>query len=165
MLVLSGGQSAQRNDNYCCQRKSHLLFSLRQPAAEAVAMIDTSKPVLVVDDFVTMTRIAENFLRKCGFTQIDQVHNVESALKLLAGKEYLFVLADVEMQGRSGIELLRLVKSNPKLREVRVIMTSARLASPAIALAKTIGADGFLVKPFAVTALNDTLTGIFSQKR
>ena len=70
-------------------------------------MVDYVDPVLVVDDLNTMTRIVDGMLRKCGFANIDQVHDGPTALQKLREKSYLFVVSDREMPGMNGLELAR----------------------------------------------------------
>lgn len=46
-------------------------------------MVDYVDPVLVVDDLNTMTRIVDGMLRKCGFSNVEQVHDGPTALQKL----------------------------------------------------------------------------------
>jgi hypothetical protein len=46
-------------------------------------LVDFVDPVLVVDDLNTMTRIVDGMLRKCGFANVDQVHDGPTALHKL----------------------------------------------------------------------------------
>jgi len=81
--------------------------------------------VLVVDDLNTMTRIVYGMLRKCGFANVDQVHDGPTALQKLREKSYLFVVGDREMPGMNGLELAREIRADPKIRNVPLVIMSA----------------------------------------
>jgi CheY-like chemotaxis protein len=63
-----------------------------------------------------MTRIVDGMLRKCGFANVDQVHDGPTALQKLREKSYLFVVSDREMPGMNGLELAREIRADPKIR-------------------------------------------------
>jgi Response regulator receiver domain len=60
--------------------------------------LNTSLPVLVVDDSPTMTQIISDLVRKVGFTDVDIAHDGHSALDQLRHRQYGLVLSDWEMQ-------------------------------------------------------------------
>jgi two-component system, chemotaxis family, chemotaxis protein CheY len=88
-------------------------------------LVDYVDPVLVVDDLNTMTRIVDGMLRKCGFTNVEQVHDGQTALQKLREKSFLFVVTDREMPGMNGLELVREIRADPKIRNVPLVIMSA----------------------------------------
>jgi two-component system chemotaxis response regulator CheY len=108
--------------------------------------MDTSLPVLVVDDSPTMTTIISNLVRKVGFTEVDIAHDGGSALDHLRQKQYGLVLSDWEMQPMSGEELFKEMRQDRKIGNIPIILITATAGRGASWLA---GAAAYLHKPFS----------------
>ena len=121
-------------------------------------MVDYVDPVMVVDDLNTMTRIVDGMLRKCGFSNVEQVHDGPTALQKLREKPFLFVVSDREMPGMNGLELVREIRSDPKIRTVPVVIMSASSDAKHAEAAIAAGANFFMTKPFNLTTLKDVVT-------
>jgi two-component system chemotaxis response regulator CheY len=128
------------------------------PDGGGLTLVDYVDPVLVVDDLNTMTRIVDGMLRKCGFTNIDQVHDGPTALQKLREKSYLFVITDREMPGMNGLELAREIRADPKIRSVPLVIMSASSEAQHAEAAMAAGANFFMTKPFNLTTLKDVIT-------
>jgi CheY-like chemotaxis protein len=59
------------------------------------------------------------------------------------------VLLDVQMPGKSGLEVLQLVKADPSLAATRVILLTAKAQESDIEMGLIAGADFYLTKPFS----------------
>jgi len=59
------------------------------------------------------------------------------------------VLLDVQMPGRSGLDVLRLIKADPTLAATRVILLTAKAQEADIEAGLIAGADFYLTKPFS----------------
>jgi CheY-like chemotaxis protein len=59
------------------------------------------------------------------------------------------IVLDMMMPGRSGIEVLEELRSDPRLGETRVVMLTARAQAADREAASRAGADYFLTKPFS----------------
>ena len=121
-------------------------------------MVDYVDPVLVVDDLNTMTRIVDGMLRKCGFTNIETAHDGPTALQKLREKSFLFVITDREMPGMNGLELVREIRADPKIRSVPLVIMSASSEAQHSEAAMAAGANFFMTKPFNLTTLKDVIT-------
>jgi two-component system chemotaxis response regulator CheY len=110
---------------------------------------------MILDDLNTMTRIVDSMLRKCGFTNTDQVHDAATALQMLRNQSYLFVISDREMPGMTGVDFVREVRADSKISFVPIIMMSASSSSKLAEEAIAAGANAFLTKPFTINALRD----------
>jgi two-component system chemotaxis response regulator CheY len=128
------------------------------PDGGELTLVDYVDPVLVVDDLNTMTRIVDGMLRKCGFANIDQVHDGPTALQKLREKSYLFVVSDREMPGMNGLELAREIRADPKIRNVPLVIMSASSEPKHAEDAIAAGANFFMTKPFNLTTLKDVIT-------
>lgn len=81
--------------------------------------------ILVVDDFSTMRRIVKNLLKELGFANVQEAKDGVEALKKLRADTYDLVVSDWNMPNMTGIELLREIRADTKLRHLPVLMVSA----------------------------------------
>ena len=116
--------------------------------------MNTSLPVLVVDDFRTMTLLITDFIRKIGFTDVDVVHDGHSALDRLRQKKYGLVLSDWEMQPMSGEELFKEMRQDKMIGNIPIIVITATARRGASWLA---GAAAYLHKPFSESDLRTVI--------
>ena len=77
-------------------------------------------------------------------TVADGAEAIEAARRLRPA----LILTDVMMPGLDGFGLLRAVRNSPELRDIPVIMLSARAGEEARIEGLDAGADDYLVKPF-----------------
>jgi len=59
------------------------------------------------------------------------------------------VLLDVQMPERTGIEVLRSIKSDPRLRATKVILLTSKAQESDVEAGLIAGADFYLTKPFS----------------
>ena len=119
--------------------------------------MDTSLPVLVVDDSRTMTTIISRLVRDIGFTDVDAVHDGPAALDRLRQKKYGLLLSDWEMAPMNGTELTERVRKDPLNMTIPIIMITAKGDADIAWLA---GADGYLTKPFKANDLKEKIEEI-----
>ena len=125
--------------------------------------MDKNMKILIVDDFSTMRRIIKNLLRDLGFTNTTEADDGNSALPLLQGTKFDFLITDWNMPGMTGIELLKAVRANPKLASLPVLMVTAEAKREQIVEAAQAGVNGYVVKPFTAAALKDKIEKIFER--
>src|SRR4029079_13804433 len=123
-----------------------------------MVLVDDVDPVLVVDDLNTMTRIVDGMLRKCGFTNVEQGHDGPTPLQKTREKPFLFMMTDREMPGMNGLELVREIRADPKIRNVPIVIMSASSEAQHAEAAIAAGANFFMTKPFNLTTLKDVIT-------
>jgi DNA-binding response OmpR family regulator len=83
----------------------------------------------------------------------EEVADGEAALERLRASPPGLLVLDSMLPGRSGIDVLREMRADPKLRDVPVLMLSAWQSSEDIDSAIEAGANSFLGKPFRVEEL------------
>src|ERR1700730_13221987 len=98
--------------------------------------VDLSMPILVVDDYNTMLRIIRNLLKQLGFENVDDATDGSAALAKLRAKRYGVVTADWNMEPRTGYDLLREVRADPKLLNTPFIMVTAESKTANVIAAK-----------------------------
>ena len=119
--------------------------------------------ILIVDDFSTMRRIIKNLLRDLGFTNTVEADDGTTALPILQGGTIDFLVTDWNMPGMTGIELLRAVRTDEKLKTIPVLMVTAEAKRDQIIAAAQAGVNGYVVKPFTAVALKEKIEKIFER--
>jgi len=110
---------------------------------------------LVVDDFSTMRRVVRGLLKEIGFDDVEEADDGVAALAKLKSQPFDFVICDIGMPIMSGIDLLRMVRTDAALRQIPMLMVTAEARKEDIVLAVQNGAAGYLVKPFTKEALEE----------
>ncbi|MBC8546642.1 response regulator transcription factor [Clostridiaceae bacterium NSJ-31] len=106
--------------------------------------------ILVVEDERDMNRLIVKTLKKAGYT-VDGCYNGEEAQLHLLGAQYDAILLDVMMPKMNGYELLQ--KLRAKGMNTPVLFLTARDAVEDRVKGLDLGADDYLVKPFAFDEL------------
>jgi len=105
-----------------------------------------SKRVLVVDDSDFMRMMQESILTRQGHVVL-QAEDGQKCLDILQKETVDVCVLDIGMPCMDGIEVLRRIKeTQPKLK---VVMLSARCSAATVRQTLELGADAFIVKPFA----------------
>ncbi|MGX5913406.1 chemotaxis response regulator CheY [Aliidiomarina sp. Khilg15.8] len=125
--------------------------------------MDKSMKILVVDDFSTMRRIIKNLLRDLGFQNIDEADDGTTALPMLQGGSFDFVVTDWNMPGMQGIDLLRAIRADEELKSIPVLMVTAEAKREQIIEAAQAGVNGYIVKPFTAATLKEKLDKVFER--
>ena len=126
-------------------------------------MVDANMKFLVVDDFSTMRRIVRNLLKELGFTNVQEAEDGVDALNKLRGEDFDFVVSDWNMPNMTGIDLLRAIRADAKLKHLPVLMVTAEAKRENIIEAAQAGASGYVVKPFTAGTLDEKLRKIFEK--
>ncbi len=125
-----------------------------------MAAIDMNMSVLIVDDYKTMLRIIRNLLKQLGFNNVDESTDGSAALQKLRDKTYGLVISDWNMEPMSGLQLLKELRADVKLKEVPFIMITAESKSENVIAAKEAGVSNYIVKPFNAATLKGKLTAV-----
>ena len=130
-------------------------------------MPDLSLPVLVVDDFATMTRIMTNLLNQIGFQDVDTCLGGEEALAKVASRKYGLILCDLEMEPMNGAEFARRVRSGPPPSDCPILIATASRESAAQCVRDGVHelVNGFILKPFKPADLQAKLLEIDEKLR
>ena len=120
--------------------------------------------VLLADDSPHAQRMGERILREEGF-EVLSVTDGEAALSQLTEFDPDLLLADAFLPRRSGFDICREIKGNPKLKHVRVILTAGVLEPLDETEAARAGSDGLLKKPFEASAVLETIKPLLESAR
>ncbi|MBS0182829.1 MAG: chemotaxis response regulator CheY [Nitrospira sp.] len=117
--------------------------------------------ILVVDDMVTMRRIVKNILKQLGFANVEEAENGQEALQKLRADTYGFIVSDWNMPVMTGIDMLRAIRADEKLKTTPVLMVTAEAQQSNLVEAVKAGVSNYIVKPFTAETLQEKIAKIF----
>jgi two-component system chemotaxis response regulator CheY len=127
------------------------------------AILNKNMKILIVDDFSTMRRIVKNLLRDLGFNNTSEADDGLTALPMLKNGDFDFVVTDWNMPGMQGIDLLKNIRADEKLKHLPVLMITAEAKREQIIAAAQAGVNGYIVKPFTAGTLKEKLDKVFER--
>lgn len=118
-------------------------------------MSETQRRVLIVDDDTAVLQASSLLLRRAGFV-VDGAASGETALQSIQERSYSAILSDINMEGMSGLELLRTIRERDLDTPVILITGGPSLQTAIDAMAW--GAHRYLLKPVAPKELIEAVT-------
>ena len=112
--------------------------------------------ILLADDSPHAQRMGERILREEAY-EVVTVTDGQTALMRLADVDPDVVLADASLPRRSGYDICREIKRQPRHSHVRVILTAGLLENFDEARAAAVGCDAVLKKPFEASLVLHTI--------
>jgi DNA-binding response OmpR family regulator len=110
--------------------------------------------VLIIDDEQPIAELIKDWLEERDFT-ISIAYNGAEGRKAIAEARPDAILLDAVLPDIKGTDLLIEIKSNPEVKDTRVIMISA---DDSIKDTLKLGADDFLIKPLSLPKLLEKLS-------
>ncbi|WP_025209915.1 response regulator transcription factor [Hippea sp. KM1] len=108
--------------------------------------------VLVIEDDRYIAELIEFNLTKEGYNVLMAL-NANEGLVYLNKRDIDVILLDLMLPGLQGEEFLRLIKSRDNLRDIPVIIITAKSQEDLFVKLLNEGADDFLIKPFSIKVL------------
>lgn len=112
---------------------------------------------LVVEDDRNFLQSMRMMLRVGGFDETAGAGDVEEALAILQRRNVDIVVSDWNMDPYDGLHFLGLVRANKATRHIPFILVTASLSEDAWRRAIELGATDFLVKPFSIDQLHESV--------
>ncbi len=109
--------------------------------------------IMVVNDKPELRSIIRNYLREDGYTALTVSEDGRSALKKAQYDPVDLIVADYDLSGMNGLELLREIRTVKALQDVPFILMSSDGEQKYVAKAAELGVSGYLVKPFSQQTL------------
>lgn len=104
--------------------------------------------VLVVDDSITVRRVTQRLLQREGYRVALAADGLQ-AMERLAEERPTLVLSDIEMPRMDGFDLLRNIRADEAMRDLPVVMITSRIAQKHREMARQLGANHYLGKPYS----------------
>ncbi|MBI2058887.1 MAG: response regulator [Nitrospirae bacterium] len=124
------------------------LSSVSDPANVSSHMAKKPYTVVVAEDDPVSAKILLNELQKAGF-KVQVFPNGGEAIQAIKQSPPDVAILDLMMPKLHGFEVCRMIKTDAALKSVKVMILTARAYKPDQDKAMELGADGFVLKPFA----------------
>jgi two-component system alkaline phosphatase synthesis response regulator PhoP len=121
------------------------------------------KKVLIVDDEEIIRKFLRINLLKWGYEVKEAMDGVQ-ALEQLGKDSYDLLISDVLMPNKNGWEVLKAVRSNPKTKDMPVIILTAKNEDSDMFQGYELGANYYMTKPFTKDQLLFGLKMMFGER-
>ena len=120
------------------------------------------KRVLIADDEPNIVVSLEFLLQQGGY-EVRTVSNGNEALRTAREFQPHLLLLDIMLPLRNGFEVCQLIRESPELKELKIIMLTAKGREAEVAKGLALGADAYITKPFATRELLETVRQLLGQ--
>jgi two-component system phosphate regulon response regulator PhoB len=110
--------------------------------------IATNRTVLVADDERSLRLLVNATITSDQYAVIEAADGDE-AWRLLVEYKPAVALLDVQMPGRSGLELARAIRSQPEMSGTHIVLLTSKAQDADIKAGLAAGAHRYLTKPFS----------------
>lgn len=110
--------------------------------------------ILVIEDEDNIALALDYVLTREGYAH-ERIANGAEALPKIRADAPDLVLLDVMLPEVSGYEICQTVRMDPALKDVKILMMTARGSTMERRKGLELGADGFIAKPFELKELRD----------
>lgn len=115
-----------------------------------------AKTILAVDDSASIRQMVAFTLKGAGYNVLEAVDG-EDGLTKLNGNVVDMVLTDLNMPKLDGFGFITKIRANPKYKFIPVIMLTTESQAEKKQAGKSVGATGWIVKPFKPEQLLDVV--------
>ncbi|MCX7830736.1 MAG: response regulator [Acidobacteria bacterium] len=120
---------------------------------------------LIVEDSPTMRQLISFSLKRFKGCKIVEAVDGVDALKKLQGEEVDLILTDINMPVMDGLKLVTLVKQNPRLRDIPIIIITTEGAQEDRDKGLSLGAEAYISKPIQSSGLIKVITEILEKRK
>ena len=111
-------------------------------------VIKGRKPlILIVDDSLSVRKFLSGMLSKNNY-EVETAKNGQSAIEMLAQKDYDAIVTDLEMPRLSGYELIEQIRADSRWDKLPIIVLTGRASKQIEQQSLKLGANQFVIKPF-----------------
>jgi CheY-like chemotaxis protein len=125
----------------------------RRPAQRIVPRNGSRHSVLVVEDDADLLKLVSEVLTKAGFLTRFARNRAEINGEFNKASLPDLILLDVTLPDSDGFAILERIRGNQKISRMPVIMMTGKSAVTDIARGLSLGADGYVTKPFKLSGL------------
>lgn len=134
--------------------QSGFMVSIARRSPERIPPRNGEKyAVLVVEDDPDLAQLVIDIFMTAGFEMHWASNRDEINQQMNRRPSVDLVLMDIELPDTNGLQVLKRIRSHPKLAKLPVIMMTGKSAAEDVAAGLTAGADGYVSKPFMMSGL------------
>ncbi len=119
--------------------------------------------MLIVDDQKSMLELTKYSLNQLGVDQVFEAKSAEQALEMLEETEVHLIISDVNMEGMSGVDFLKHVRRDAKLKDLPFVLASGVQDRDLVKSAIEAGVNNYITKPFNVATLKKKLEAVVGE--
>ena len=123
-------------------------------------MLGAMRRALVVEDDADIVELVTHYLTADGFA-VDAAADGRRALLRLRETDYDLLVLDLQLPGMDGLAVCAEVRRDPRLRDLAVVMLTARGEEADRIVGLEMGADDYVVKPFSPKELVARVRALF----
>jgi len=101
--------------------------------------------ILVVDDDSSNNTLVKTLLKDY---RVVTARDAQEGIELAREVQPALILMDVKMPGMDGGAVTQIIKTDPELSHIPVVLLTATLGGEALERAREAGCDGYITKPF-----------------
>jgi len=146
---------------YVVKSDAHLLLSETIDKVLKQSRFSRSRRILVVDDSTTIRQFVAKAMEEAGFQVITAV-NGKHALASMTGMKPDLIISDINMPEMDGIELCKKTHADPALAAIPFVIMSTNSDRAVMRRLLSLGASGYLVKPFNLEQIVITVERLLS---
>ncbi|SLN54391.1 Transcriptional regulatory protein WalR [Roseovarius litorisediminis] len=122
----------------------------------------SAKSILLVEDEDNIALALEFLIGRKGY-RLRRVATGNDAIAALAEECPDLVVLDVMLPERSGYEICQIIRKDPSLKHLKILMMTARGGEVERRKGLALGADAFLTKPFATSDLTNEISALLGE--
>jgi two-component system chemotaxis response regulator CheY len=119
---------------------------------------------LIVEDSPTMRQLISFSLKRFKGCKIVEAVDGVDALKKLQTEEVDIILTDINMPVMDGLKLVTLIRQNPKLKSLPIIIITTEGAREDRDRGLALGADAYIAKPIQSSSLLKIITDVLEKR-
>jgi two-component system, chemotaxis family, chemotaxis protein CheY len=128
-------------------------------------MFAPNTKILVIDDMKTMRIVMKKALKQLGYEKVEEASDGDVALIMLqeaaqSGSAFELILSDWNMPKLKGIDLLRQIRANDKLKKTPFVMVTAESEKAQVLEAIKAGVNNYISKPFTAETVQQRLKAV-----
>ena len=116
--------------------------------------------VLIVEDEPALADVLQRTLQRSGF-EAEIALDGRTAASLIKELSPAVMTLDLQMPHMNGMDLLKLIRSNPEFNNIKILIVSA-MTDAQLQEAMNAGADGALAKPFRTSVLIERIARLIN---
>jgi len=103
--------------------------------------------ILIVDDDEAIARVVGSYLNQAGY-DIISAYNMQSAIDMLQKQNIDLLILDIMLPDGDGWKVIDFTRQTPKLRDLPIVVLSAKIEDTDKIYGLQLGADDYITKPF-----------------